>query len=165
LAFSPDGRILASGSYDKSIILWDMVTHQPIGQPLTGHTDYINSVAFSPDGKTLASGSDDHTVMLWDVASHQPLGMALKGQTDVINIVAFSPSDRTLASGSSDGTIVLWDVDPQFWMISTCQRAGRNFSRAEWAQYLPSQPYPAKQEEAACSQWPLEPEPTPTANP
>src|SRR6185295_12445532 len=68
IAFSPDGRMLASGSADSTIILWDVTASQPIGQPLTGHTGSILSIAFSPDGKTLASGSDDKSIILWDVA-------------------------------------------------------------------------------------------------
>ncbi|MCI0556007.1 MAG: hypothetical protein L0287_34115, partial [Anaerolineae bacterium] len=67
LAFSPDGKILASSSRDNSIILWDVQTHQSIAQPFTGHKGIIWSVAFSPDGKTLASTSDDKTIILWDV--------------------------------------------------------------------------------------------------
>jgi hypothetical protein len=68
VAFSPDGKTLASASEDQTVTLWDVATRKPLGEPLAGHKDLVNSVAFSPDGKTLASASEDHTVILWDVA-------------------------------------------------------------------------------------------------
>ena len=109
VAFSPDGKTLASGSRDGSIKLWDVTSGKNIAT-LKGHADVINSVAFSPDGKTIASGSFDKTVKLWDVASGKNTA-TLEGHTHWVFSVAFSPDGKTLASGSRDGSIKLWDLD------------------------------------------------------
>ncbi len=110
VAFSPDGKMVASGSRDKSIILWDVKSHQPIGEPFKGHSESVLSVAFSPDGSLLASGGGDKTVILWDVKSHQPIAPSLSGHAGRVYSVAFSPDGKMLASGSQDQTIILWDV-------------------------------------------------------
>jgi WD40 repeat protein len=65
VAFSPDGKTLASASADETVVLWDVASRTPLGEPLKGPQRGVSSVAFSPDGKTLASG--DKTVLLWDV--------------------------------------------------------------------------------------------------
>ncbi|MEH1886537.1 WD40 repeat domain-containing protein, partial [Nostoc sp.] len=106
--FSPDGKILASGSLDKTIKLWDISTGKAI-KTLTGHSRWVWGVVFSPDGKTLASGSNDNTIKLWDVSTGKAI-KTLTGHSRSVNSVVFSPDGKTLASGSDDKTIKLWDV-------------------------------------------------------
>ena len=108
VAFSLDGRVLASGSNDQTIKLWDVASGLEL-RTLRGHSATVMSVAFSPDGRILASGSDDHTIKLWDVANGREL-RTLRGHSERVISVAFSPDGRVLASGSYDQTIKLWDV-------------------------------------------------------
>jgi WD40 repeat protein len=106
VAFSPDGRLLASGGDDGAVSLWDSATGEAL-RSLQGHTDWVRSVAFSPDGRLLASGGDDWAVRLWDSATGEAL-RSLKEHTRWVISVAFSPDGRLLASGGSDGAVRLW---------------------------------------------------------
>ena len=108
LAFSQRDRLLASGSSDNTIKLWDVATQTEI-TTLRGHSDPVISVAYSQDGCILASGSSDNTIKLWDVATQTEI-TTLRGHSNSVRSVAFSPNGRILASGSQDGTIKLWDI-------------------------------------------------------
>jgi disulfide oxidoreductase YuzD len=96
--FSPDGKTLVSGSWDKTIKLWDVETGQEI-RTLKGHDNYVRSVNFSPDGKTLVSGSGDGTIKLWNVETGEEI-RTLQGPGSYVTSVNFSPDGKTLVSGS-----------------------------------------------------------------
>jgi serine/threonine protein kinase len=108
VAFSPDGKLLASTALDQAIRLWDVVTGT-LRQTLAGHDFLGGSIAFSPDGKLLAFGSEDKSIKLCDVSSGR-LRRTLKGHTGWVYSVAFSPDGKLLASTALDGAIRLWDV-------------------------------------------------------
>ncbi|MBP6820467.1 MAG: PD40 domain-containing protein [Acidobacteria bacterium] len=108
IAFSPDGKALATCSYDKIVKLWDVATGSEI-KNLKDHTDAVFSVAFSPDGKLLASASADRTLKIWDVATGIRL-YTLSDALDSVNSIAFSPSGKLLAGAGADRIIRLWEI-------------------------------------------------------
>ena len=126
IAFSPDGSFLASGSDDKTVVLWTAEKGHPL-RKLEGFPDWVASVAFSSKGHFLAAGSFQ-TIRVWDTTTWEELPV-IKGQSSYIWNLAFSPAgDNLLASASVGNTIILWDVatgqqlrtllGPTYWMRS-----------------------------------------------
>ncbi len=108
--FSPDGRYIASGSYDRTVKLWDVESGSEL-KTFKGHSDVVTSVNFSSDGRYIISGGgcEDKTVRVWEVSSGSEK-MTLAGHTNSVQSVCFSPDGRYIVSGSADGSIKVWSA-------------------------------------------------------
>lgn len=109
VAYSPDGRWIASGSTDWTVIVWDAHTGA-VRHVLTGHAETVNSVAFSPDGRLILTASKDKTVRLWDAETGAPVRTLVGHSVEVMRAV-FTPDGQTVISGSSDRTVRAWVLD------------------------------------------------------
>lgn len=108
LTFSPSGTLLASGSTDGQIIVWEAATGRLL-LTFNGHVEEVRSLSFSPDSLRLLSGARDRTLRLWDLRS-AAIAHDYSGHERGAVIGAFAPDGWTLVSGASDGTVRLWDL-------------------------------------------------------
>lgn len=155
LAYSPDGATLATGFVDGTVTMWNPETGERL-RDLVGQSAGISSLAFSPDGSVLASGSVEGNIVLWDTATGERIGEPLPGYGAVWGL-DFSPDGRLLASGGETGSVYVrdqtaWSSDRSLFRDRLCTVAGRNMTRAEWHQFLPSEPY-----SRTCPEWPVPP--------
>lgn len=109
LAFSTDGKILASSGIDNLVKLWDVKSRQE-QKTLIGHTEWVTALGFSMDDSTVASGDIYGNIKLWDVSSGSEQA-SFNGHRSNVSVLTFSPDRRTLASASDDGTIKFWDAN------------------------------------------------------
>ncbi len=110
LAWSPDGKHLATGSHDYTVVIWDVLTGDKV-LALKGHTSDVLAIAWSPDGKRLATASGDHSVAVWDVRSGERLQVH-KGHSHRVLHVAWSPDGKRLATAGEDGLAMVWWTGP-----------------------------------------------------
>jgi WD40 repeat protein len=107
-AYSPDGKVIATGGSDNNIILWDVASGTMLNT-LKGHTNWVLSLAFSPNGHQLASVSKDMLGKIWDVRSGSEI-VTLKGHTGGLACVTYSPDGKSIATGGADATVKVWDA-------------------------------------------------------
>jgi WD40 repeat protein/tRNA A-37 threonylcarbamoyl transferase component Bud32 len=123
VAFSPDGRVFATGDYSGIAQLWDAATGTPIGPPLR-HEKGVRSVTFTPDGQQLLTGSEDMTARFWSLATGKQIGEPLRHRSP-LRCVAVSPDGRWIASGTDDGTTRLWDTQTHRQVGEPLRHEGR----------------------------------------
>ncbi len=140
VAFSPNSQMLASGSDDRTIRLWDISKGEGEPQDIPvaekEHNFWVGSVAFSPDGHKLASGSYDKNIRIWDLNHLDEDPIVLRGHEQSVTSVAFYPDSKKLVSGSYDNTVVSWIVDTKILADLVCEKVQRNLSQKEWEWFM-----------------------------
>jgi WD40 repeat protein len=140
-AFSPDGSRLAVAGRFGEVLFLDPATGTAVAPAVVGHVGGATGVVFAADGRTAVTGGRDGRVALWDGRSGEALGGVTVAAPDVATYPGFLPDGRTAIAVASDGSIHTWDTDPGYWLRFACELAGRDLTRAEWADTIGARPY------------------------
>ncbi len=140
IAFSPDGRLLASPRDNRSVGIWDVRTGELVREVEPNVGAAVLALDFSSDGRTLAVSGGDSFASLWDVATGAQIGPRLTagGRGSKVD---FSPDGTTLLQTHANGRGAVWDVDPESWKRRACEVANRTLTRKEWEAFLPGRAY------------------------
>ena len=135
IAFSPSGRMVASASFDGSILLWNADKGTVLHELERGHERSIKSLAFSQDDNLIVSACNDHTIGLWDTCSGKMLGK-LRGHTDWVRQAVISPDGRFVASASDDNSVRVWDIKPILDSLETNGVASSEVKEGDGRPYI-----------------------------
>jgi WD40 repeat protein len=137
VAFSPNGRLLVSGSQDTTLRLWNAETGTPMGNPMTGHTAAVTDVAFGPGGGRIVSRSDDHTLRLWDAATVAPVGPPMNAHNAYTLGVEFSADGQQLLSTGADPNRRLFPPPAlTAWSNLLCAKLTQKMSQQQWREWV-----------------------------
>jgi WD40 repeat protein/class 3 adenylate cyclase/energy-coupling factor transporter ATP-binding protein EcfA2 len=139
IAFSPTAPLLAAGTEDGKVVLWDARRGARLGQPIQVATGLVLQISFSPDGRTFAVGTGAGTATMWDLRSRKRLGNSFPIQRNAAPDPVFEPNGDLLIDYLSNATE--WPTDLRTWVRFACRVAGRDLTRAEWRDLLPGRPY------------------------
>lgn len=156
IAISGDSRLIAAGSLDRVVRIWDAVTGNLL-EKLEGHKDSVYSVAFMPDNKSLVSASLDKKLKLWQLNSRskQPCIQTFSGHKDFVLSVATTPDDRWIISGSKDRSVQFWDPrtgQPQF-MLQGHKNSGKKRDKMRWFSIVVFIPLLYHSDLCCCKSW------------
>jgi WD40 repeat protein/class 3 adenylate cyclase len=139
IAFSTDSRLLAAGTEDGKVVLWNARNGSPLGSPIQVATGAVDPISFSPDGRMFVASSADQTATLWDVRTRKRLGNTFPIEQGSIPVAQFAPGGDLVIDNVTD--TAQWPTDLRTWERFACRVAGRDLTRAEWSDLLPERPY------------------------